>query len=343
MIAFILAVCLWAAAALPSMWLRDDPTPAQRAGEIASPVVERFVDSLTRFDFFSCLEAAKYCMVEVPTRVVLEQPWSTAASLAVAIFAWALLGGAIVRTAATEFAVRHRLSMRESVWFSLSKIAHTCFSLAAPLMLVALLAIALRVLGALAASSPTAAGIVGVLFGVLLLLALVGVVAGLAFLLGAPLLLASVVCEGTDTIDALQRTFAYVLGRPVRLVAYSIVFYVQLGALSLACWFLMSSSALFAVRWVFAPDTSDRLSRVTPFARDAHSAWMLIFAALASAVVLSFFHSGSAVLYLLLRQANDGQDPADLWQPGHAEAARAALARTEQEPGREGAEEEDDA
>jgi hypothetical protein len=76
------------------------------------------------------------------------------------------------------------------------------------------------------------------------------------------------------------------------------------------------------MRWVLAPETSDRLAHVTSFARALHGAWTLLLFAFAGGIVLSFFHTGSAVLYLLLRQANDGQDPADLWQPGQAESAR---------------------
>lgn len=328
-LAFVLAIALWAAAAFPAIWLHDSPTPLQHALELGGPVVDRLVESFFHIELVSAAESLRYLVIDLPGKVVAQQPWSTVATLLLGIIAWTILGGAIVRSTATEFAIRKRLSTRESAFFALSKVRSSAGAMLAPILIVAILAMILRGFGAIAAGSSFGGGVVALAFGLALVLALAAVLTFLGFLLGFPLLLAAVVCEGTDAIDALQRAYAYVLGRPVRLAWYSLVFYAQLALVSCACVVLAMCTTAFAIRWTFAPDTSDRLSHVTPFARDAHMAWMLLLFALAASFALSFFHAGSAVLYLLLRQVNDGQDPADLWQPGHAEAARAKMAHVD--------------
>ncbi len=327
LLGFVLILALWAAAALPSMWLPDRPTPAHRAAELGAPVVERLPEAITRLDLLSASEALRYLVLDLPAIVVVEQPASAAASVALGLVVWAFFGGAIARSAATEFAIRHRLSSRSSVAFSFSKVRSTSATLALPILTVGLLAGLLHIIGLSASASPIVGGAVAVGFVLVLVLALVAVLLVLGYVLGFPLLVAAVVCEGTDAIDALQRTFAYVLGRPVRLVLYSAVFYAQLLLLAIVCSALAAATVSFAMRWVLSPETSGHVAHVPSSARVFQAAWMALFFALAGGVVLSFFHTGSAVLYLLLRQANDGQDPADLWQPGHAKSARERLAR----------------
>jgi hypothetical protein len=48
------------------------------------------------------------------------------------------------------------------------------------------------------------------------------------------------------------------------------------------------------------------------------SLWSAIPGLFAGAILLSFYFSGSSVMYLLLRRVCDGQDPLDLWFPGQA-------------------------
>lgn len=324
----VLALAIWAAGVLPSMWLHGESTPMERAVEAGSPVVERLFDAFVRLDGASVAAAVRFLIVDLPGKVAVDQPWSTAATLAMSLLAWALLGGAIARSSATEFALRESISTRQSVRFSLARWRSSFAALATPLVVATVLALVIGALGALAASSSTAGGVVALAFVTVLLLALGAVVALVGFALGFPLLVSAVVCEGTDAIDSLQRTFAYVLGRPVRLVLYSLVFYAQVSLSAFVCSTIASATISFALRWFFAPESTDRLAHTSSFARDVHAAWMLLLAALASGAVLSIYHSGAAVLYLLLRQANDGQDPADLWKPGSAEAVRAKKAET---------------
>jgi hypothetical protein len=309
------------------MWLPDRPSPAHRAAELGAPVLDRLLDALTHLDLLSAFEVLRYLVIHVRALFVVEQPAGAAASITLALFSWAFFGGAIARSAATEFALRRRWSSRDSVSFAFSKVRSAFAALALPILGVVLLASLLKVIGLVASTSPMLGGVVAIGFFGVLVLALIAILVAIGFVLGLPLIVAAVVCEGTDAIDALQRTFAYVLGRPVRLVLYSAVFYAQALLLWFVCSALAAATVSFAMRWVMAPETSDRFSHVTSFARALHGAWTLLLFAFAGGIVLSFFHSGSAVLYLLLRQANDGQDPADLWQPGQDESARERLAR----------------
>ena len=125
------------------------------------------------------------------------------------LLVWSIFGGAITRIAALQLAREERISLVKALRFSLGK---TLSYFASPLMpLLALAAFSAGVFVIVGLPMNSDAGLIwsglvwvfvlglGVLVGVLLL--------GLLF--GWPLMWATISTEGTDTFDALSRTYAY--------------------------------------------------------------------------------------------------------------------------------------
>ena len=153
-----------------------------------------------------------------------------------AMAVWALFGGAISRVAAVQLAADERIGWAAALRFAASKWLSYFAAPLLPLLGVVLVAIPLAVLGLLMRLN------FGVLLaGVLWPLALLGglvmalLLLGLAF--GWPLMWATISTEGTDSFDALSRSYAYVFQRPLRYLFYVLVAAV-LGWLG---WLLVST------------------------------------------------------------------------------------------------------
>jgi hypothetical protein len=157
------------------------------------------------------------------------------------------------------------------------------------------------------------------------------------------MLIPGVACEGTDGLDAIQRAFAYVFGRPVRLILYSLLLLVVGAVMVSIVGMLVNGSIAFADGSLSAWTTrgSEILSgtgatgkELNGFAGAAATIvdfWKSAAGLVVGAFGVSFFFSGSTVLYLVMRRACDGQDVAELWMPGMVEGtmARAMSGRAE--------------
>ncbi len=350
-LSIILLVLIGLLGRVPSLWLNEsDPGPlafvVKSAGEGAVTAVNG-VASL-RIPLF--IDGIAQIAATTPIQTVQRYPWTLAAIALPLMLIVGVLGGAIARTSATEFARGERITWTNAVGFSLGRALSFTGTLAAPL-LGALLFTAIVALGGWALLSLAWVQVIGaVLYGVGLILILAAVLLAVGYVFGFPLLIPALACEGTDAIDAIQRTYAYVLGRPVRLIAYtllSLVMMVMLLAVvggigratitgtALATTVLTSEAPTKAVREqvpgltkptsysidhlvlgtkpkVTEPSSSiQATSRVIAF-------WHKVVALLVASVGVSFFFSASTILYLILREANDGQDHTELWTPARS-------------------------
>src|SRR5262249_17418602 len=143
--------------------------------------------------------------------------------------------------------------------------------------------------------------------------------------LGLPMLVPSVASEGTDAIDAIQRTYAYVTGRPLRLILYWAVLIVEAAVVTLvlavlAGWVIelttWASSLLLgqSVRDALNDAAHGRAPDYEPLGASSRMAvhivafWMQVPMLLVASFVVSFWFSAGTTLYLLMRQVCDGQD-----------------------------------
>lgn len=264
---------------------------------------------------------------------------------------WSLLGGAICRLAAMQFArdeqptARQGLAYARKKWISGFLVA-PCFPLlfaAAVLLVMALGGVLLWIpaIGDLLAGILFFLAILGGIFAALLLV---------GFLLGGSLFWPAVAAEGADGFDSFSRGLAYALSRPLK----SLVYAVLLILYAAVCWILVRVFAALAlslthaaVGWgssLFGLRTRDggatKLDAIWPMGGPAAlwsspdwtalsglesisaglvAFWVMTVVALIWAFLCSFYFSGSTVAYFLLRRDVDLIDLDEVYVEEEAE------------------------
>ena len=163
-----------------------------------------------------------------------------------AALVWGFFGGMITRFAALELAREDRLGISAALRHSRTKLGAYFWCPVYPLIGIALFALPMILLGWMLRFD------VGLLLGAIIwpmflvcgfLMAIVVIV----FLIGWPLMWATISTEGTDTFDALSRTLAYVIQRPLHYLFYVVVV-TLLGSLG---WIVVSVFAAAIVQLSF--------------------------------------------------------------------------------------------
>lgn len=309
------------------------------------------VKGVTNLSVSVFIDGVAQIAFKAPIAAVTHDAWSTAAVAIPLLALIAIFGGAIARMAATEFARGERISWTAALAFSLRRGVAFTSTLAAPII-GALAVGGIVALGGWALLSIGWVQVGGaVLYGLALLLILGAVLLLVGYVFGVPLLIPALACEGTDAIDAIQRTYAYVLGRPVRLIAYTLLSLAMMVALlaivagignttiratAMAATALTNPTITEAVRSEVpgltkprpitvdsiilrtAPPPEPDFGRSLNTAKDIIEFWHNVVALLVAGIGVSYFFSSSTVLYLILREINDGQDHTELWTPGRS-------------------------
>jgi hypothetical protein len=165
------------------------------------------------------------------------------------LFTWALFGAAITRMAAVQLARGDKIGMTEAVRFAWSRyMAFFCAPLF-PLGLIALLTIFLWLYGLFGVLTFFIGDIfiygllwpLVILFGLVMAVVLVGLV-------GWPLMYATISTEGSDSFDALSRTYSYVYQAPWHYLWYSFLA-VAYGAVVVFFVGLMGSLMIYLGKW----------------------------------------------------------------------------------------------
>lgn len=157
-----------------------------------------------------------------------------------AIAVWGFFGGAITRLAAVQVARNEKIPLREAVVFAKDHFISFFAAPAFPLLLLAILIICLWLFGWVEGLIPIFGDIViaGLLWPIVLVVGLIMAVV-LVGLIGWPLMNPTISVEGSDSFDALSRSYSYVyqaiwhyLWYAVVAIAYgmALVFFVGLMA-----------------------------------------------------------------------------------------------------------------
>lgn len=321
----IVIALLWE---LPGLWL-DGPGPLAAAGERVTAAVLGFGEAAGLFprgpDLHPFATAANDLLVRAPAALFVEHPWTSLLLIPPTLLVWCIAFGAIGRSAACEFAQAVLLPWPQALAFSLSRWGSLLSAVLAPLVLVAVIALVIAAGGAALLTWPGGDLIAALLSPLAVLLAAVAVLGLAGYLLGHKLIIPAVVCEGTDAIDAIQRTYAYVFGRPVLLIIYLLILGITAGLALIIASLLASGITGFTVatasHWAGPRGAAimahgPGLSGTARFASSVIRIALAIPAGLVAAYAISLYISGSTVLYLSLRHANDGQEPGELWMPG---------------------------
>ena len=261
----------------------------------------------------------------------------------ICLVVWAIFGGAISRIAALHVARDEKISIKPALNFGIKKFSSFLFAPLIPAVIVAALGFVVW-LGSLILYN-WGWGIGEVLNGVLFFLPLI---AGFVMALvavgtvgGLNLMYPTIAVEGSDSFDAISRSFSYVYARPWRMAFYSLAALVY-GVL---CYlfvrffaFLMLKLAHISVGLgVFAKGNSGLVNKFDtmwpgpslgslhgPFdwgacwGAQAFGAWLIAFwvyvvIGFVAAFLVSFFFSANTVIYYLLRKKVDATDLDDVY------------------------------
>ncbi len=161
---------------------------------------------------------------------------------------WSLFGGAITRIAAVQIARNERIGMSEALRFTMKRLVYYVTAPLFPLVFVGGLLIVMIIFGYFH-MIPIFGDIVvdGLMwwlmmgFGLLMAIALVG-------LIGWPLMAATISTEGTDSWEAVSRSYTYVFQKPWHYIWYSLVA-ISYGAVVVFFIGFMGSFMVYLSKW----------------------------------------------------------------------------------------------
>lgn len=247
-----------------------------------------------------------------------------------------LIGGAITRRVAVEFAGRGEPGLGETVRFSVREFPFTFGAPVIPLVGIGLLFLMGRVVAWLGRTPGIDETVTAALWGLLLLFSLVTALIVLGVGAAWPLMVAAHSAEGTDGFDAMNRAYNYVFVRPwyalwlvLLTMAYGGVLIVFLSGLT--------GVVLQLTEWIAAGPISDvGLARITaqapewvtltPPSEDPSPGvtgslgafWYRGLGTLLTAFVYSFFWTAATLIYFLLRKSVDAYDLDRVYLPKEA-------------------------
>jgi hypothetical protein len=332
--------------------------PAGRAGLLAGrsvPGYDAATDNPQGVGFF----AWTFLMVWGPIWMLSNHLIHGFTYLVAVLAVWALFGGAVARMAALHAARAEKISWSQALRFSISKFFSFFTAPLIPLALILFMGFLLGV-GGLLTLIPVINIIMGALFALGLIAAFAVAFLTVGLVAGFPLMYPTIAVEGSDSFDAISRSFGYVLTRPWRYGLYTAVAVVY-GAI---CYlvvrlfaFLTLLSAHFFVghgffgkglSWVSEPQLGEGATKVdllwaqptfdnlagglnwaalggteTLTAALIHL-WVLLVAGVVGAFALTYWVSASTTIYYLLRRKVDATDLDDVYiEEGEPEPAAA--------------------
>lgn len=269
---------------------------------------------------------------------------------------WSIFGGALARIAAVQVARDEKISMRQALRFSTGKVLSLVFAPLIPLIIIVVLALILAV-AAIPISIPGVSGVWAVLVGLVFFLALL---AGLVMMLtavgligGGHLMYPTIAAEGSDSFDAVSRSFSYLYARPWQLGFYSLIALVY-GAITylfvrLALYVLLllvhvsmslfqwgtarDGTPIFEAMWpkphnfmTLSFDTNyAALGPVQAAGAGLISFWVYLAISLLGAYVISLYLCSGTLIYFLLRRDVDATEMDEVYlEPNEDELSEAA-------------------
>jgi hypothetical protein len=236
-----------------------------------------------------------------------------------AVIVWGFFGGAITRSAALELAADERVGNGELVAFVKRRWRAYVAAPLFPLLGVLLATGGIFIAGLLLNAGLTS-WITAILWPLLLVGGLMMTVLLLGLWFGWPLMWPTISTEGTDSFDALSRTYAYVFQRPLHYLFYVVVA-ALFGALG---WLLVSNFAAavlaltdWAASWGCGAERFAQISKVTEHGSSLGvgtgaalliGAWRNCVKLIAVGFLYSYFWTAATAVYFLLRRDVDATE-----------------------------------
>jgi len=228
---------------------------------------------------------------------------------------WALFGGAISRAVVVQLAREEAVSTGQASRHVLGRWKSYFSAPLFPLAAACIVALPAVVIGLIMKASLLAAGII---WPIALLIGLIGAILLAGLSVGFPLMHAAISTEGSDSFDALSRSYSYVYQRPLHYLFYALSAFV-LGVIGLfvvnVFAGVVEGLAFWSVSW------GSGAERAMEAAASAHGAthaeywggrmfwfWHGLVRVIVLAFAFAFFWTASTAIYLLLRYDVDGAE-----------------------------------
>jgi hypothetical protein len=254
---------------------------------------------------------------------------------------WSVFGGAIARIAAVQVARDEKISFRQALSFSTAKFLSFVSAPIIPMLIIVIVGLVVAV-GGLVFNLPFFGPIIGgalyflaLVAGFVMTLVLIGLVGGFN------LMYPTIAIEGSDSFDAISRSFSYLYARPWRLLFYSLVALVY-GALCFVFvrFFLrlmLSLTHLFTGLFILrhADNTAPLWPTIWPNPMTAPhlmytidfltlsggqkigagllGMWIYLTVAVLGAFVISLYFSANTIIYVLMRHEVDATELDDVY------------------------------
>jgi hypothetical protein len=281
-----------------------------------------------------------------PTWALGQHPLYFALLLAIALPVWAVIGGAVSRIAAVHVARDEKVSVRQALRFSTHKLLSFLTAPLLPLLLVGITGLVfgfagwlselqLLRIGSIWTVALSASFVVVILVSILVACTLFGTIAGFG------LMYPTIAVEGSDSFDAISRSFSYVFARPWKMAFFCLIGLVH-GAITYLFLRFMVLVTLVTARWFLTAFTADigpdgttsianawpgpsGLLQLTPpidsfaltgpekVASTLVMFWVYLFVALLGAYVLSLYITTNTIIYYLLRNDVDATQFDDVY------------------------------
>jgi len=281
-----------------------------------------------------------------------------------------VFGGAIYRIAALQFARDEKISMGQALRFSAGKFFSFFSAPLIPLAMIVVLGLLLTAGGLLANIPWVGPILVGAMFLLALLAGLLIAFLTVGLIGGAGLMYPTIAVEGSDSFDAMSRSFSYIFARPWHTILYGAVMLVY-GAITYLFIRLFAFLTLCGVhcfaKWgvftggqgldpnadklnvLWTAPTFDKLLSLPNTAAMTNPGqwlggwliwiWVALVVGMVAAYVLSYFACSTTAIYCLLRRKIDATDLDDVYveeieeeEPSLEEEGEEAEAPVEEEP-----------
>jgi len=259
---------------------------------------------------------------------LMESGWLTGLVAVLALLLLSVGLGAIARSTALTLGSGRTVSVREAMAFALSRVRLLTVAVLVPAFLIVVLLFLAMLFRWVFFSADFMQPIGATLFFVPLLIGFAAAVLLLVSLAGHSMFAPAVVVENTDGIDAVQRSWGYIVARPIRFAFYAGV---ALLVFAGAYWLFQ-----LACRWgidlgmVAVPqEVQQEMIRDSSYASDAIGFWVQVLWLLFIGWVISFYGCASTIVYLLMRLACDEQDVSVIWMPRESSAQAVTAASAE--------------
>ena len=262
--------------------------------------------------------------------------------LLIALATCSLFGGAIHRICAVHFAREEKISAGQALKFSIAKFPNFVTAPLIPLAVIFGLG-ALILLGGFLLGSWGGGILMGILLPVALILGMFIAFMAIGLIAGGPLMFPTIAVEGSDSFDAISRSFSYVFAKPWRSALYGLAalvygvvtyLFVRVFVYITLCgtqWFarggvgwggdaLGPDADKIDVIWA-APQFDALWGQFNWYAMGPMETigavligfWTFLLAAMVAAYLLSYVASSTTAIYYLLRRDVDSTDLDDVY------------------------------